>query len=413
MFDSSRIVVGLELGTSKICAVVGRLSDDGGPPHILGVGQARSRGVRKGEIVDVGQAEEDIREALSEAEEMANVIIRDVYLGVSGGHIGGFNNHGSHQVPSVDREITEEDVEHVIQNAKVANLGADRYAIHVNRHHFTVNGQEGISDPVGMVGQSLEVNVHITYGNFNRLQTPVRVVKDLQLDVDAIVFNGLASALASLTPEQKHQGTLVIDFGGGTTDYAVFHQGLLRHTGVLSVGGDHLTNDLAFFFKIPLCAAEKLKVEHGGVEITDDIRGRTLTLPSEHGLAEKSINLEHLRRIMRERVDETLRLIEEELNDRGITPYTQSGVVLCGGGANIPGILRMAEDVFQAPASVGRASAFSGARSALDQPEFATGLGLVRFGAMQDRRRKASSLISNLPLPRRVRESFESFLKRP
>ena len=266
MFDSSNVIVGLEVGTSKICAVVGEVADDGAPPNIIGVGQCRSRGVRKGEIVDVGQAEEDIREALGQAEEMANVVIRDVYLGVSGGHIGGFNNHGSHQVPSIDREITEDDVEHVIQNAKVANLGADRYAIHVNRHHFTVNGQEGISDPVGMVGQSLEVDVHITYGNFNRLQNPVRVVKGLQLEVDAIVFNGLASALAVLTPEQKQQGTLVIDMGGGTTDYAVFQQGLLRHTGVLAVGGDHLTNDLAYFFKVPLAAAEKLKIEHGGLD---------------------------------------------------------------------------------------------------------------------------------------------------
>ena len=411
MFDPSNIIVGLEAGTSKICAVVGEVSADG-PPNIIGVGQCRSRGVRKGEIVDVGQAEEDIREALGQAEEMANVVIRDVYLGVTGAHIGGFNNHGSHQVPSIDREITEDDVEHVIQNAKVANLGADRHAIHVNRHHFTVNGQEDIVDPVGLVGQSLEVDVHITYGNFNRLQNPVRVLKGLQLEVDAIVFNGLAAALAILTPEQKQQGTLVIDMGGGTTDYAVFQEGLLRHTGVLAVGGDHITNDLAYFFKLPLGAAEKLKLEHAGALVDETVKGRTLTLPSDHGLSGKTINLEHLRRVMSERVDETLRLIEEELTEKGVMPCVRSGVVICGGGANIPGIQRHAENIFQVPANPARASFMSGARAALDQPEFATGLGLVRFGAMQNRKRKGGGWFGTRMFRKGMKDTVEQIFKR-
>ena len=412
MFDPSNVIVGLEVGTSKVCAVVGEVLDDG-PPNIIGVGQCRSRGVRKGEIVDVGQAEEDIREALSEAEEMANVVVRDVYLGVSGGHIGGFNNHGTHIVPSIDREITENDVEHVIQNAKVANLGADRYAIHVNRHHFTVNGQEEINDPVGMVGQSLEVDVHITYGNFNRLQNPIRIVKGLQLEVDAIVCNGLASALAVLNPEQKQQGTLVLDMGGGTTDYALFHAGLLRHSGALAVGGDHVTNDLAFFFKVPLATAERLKIEHGSALADEAAKGRTLSLAAERGLAEKTINLEHLQRIMTERIEETLRLVAEEMEDKGLTRFVRSGVVVCGGGGNIPGLLRQAENVFQVPAQAGRATALSGAKTALDHPEFATGIGLVRFGALHSRKKKGPSLLSSLALPQKVRETVESFFKRP
>ncbi len=412
MFDAANIIVGLEVGTSKICAVVGEITE-GGPPNITGVGQCRSRGVRKGEIVDVRQAEEDIREALSQAEEMANVAIRDVYLGVSGGHLGGFNNHGSHQVPSIDRDITDDDVEHVIQNAKVANLGADRYAIHVNRHHFTVNGQDEISDPVGMVGQSLEVDVHITYGNFNRLQNPVRVLKGLQLEVDGIVFNGLASALALLTPEQKQHGALVLDIGGGTTDYVVFQNGLLRHTGVLAVGGDHLTNDLAYFFKLPLGVAEKLKIEHGGALMDDTVKGRSLTLGGEHGLSEKTINLEHLRRIMAERVDETLRLIEEELEDKGVLSFIRSGVVLAGGGANVPGLPRAVENIFQVPATVGRANAMSGATAALNAPEFATGIGLVRFGALQNRKRRGDWFSPTRFLPQRVKDKVERLLNRP
>jgi cell division protein FtsA len=411
MFDPCNVIVGLEVGTSKICAVVGEVTE-GSLPNIIGVGQCRSRGVRKGEIVDVGQAEEDIRVALSEAEDMADVVIREVFLGVSGGHIGGFNNHGVHQVPTIDRGVTEADVEHVIQNAKVANLGADRYAIHVNRHHFTVNGQENVIDPVGMVTQSLEVDVHITYGNFNRLQNPIRLVKGLQLDVEGIVFNGLASALAVLTPQQKQQGTLVVDLGGGTTNYALFQEGLIRHTGVLAVGGDHVTNDLAYFFKVPLVDAERLKVEEGGTCVDEQVKGRTVTLAAGQGMSGKTVNLEHLRRIMSERVDETLRLIEEELNEKGLMPYLRSGVVLCGGGAKVYGILAVAENVFQVPASIGSASAMSGAKESLNQPEFATGIGLVRFGAMQNRRKRGGGFFSGRLFQKRVKETVDQIFKR-
>ena len=411
MFDPSNIIVGLEVGTSKICAVVGETSSSS-TPNIIGVGQCRSRGVRKGEITNVSNASEDIRDALAEAEEMADVEIRSVWLGVSGGHVAGFNNHGSHQVPSVDRDITDDDVAHVMKNAKVANMGADRYPIHVNRHHFTVNGQDGISNPVGMLGQSLEVDVHITYGNFNRLQNPVRAVKSLQLEVEGIVFTGLASALAVLTPEQKQQGTLVIDIGGGTTDYAVFHEGLVRHTGVLAVGGDHITNDLAYFFKLPLVSAENLKLEHGGAFVEDSVKGRTIMLASEHGLPEKTINLEHLRRIMKERVEETLQLIEEELTDRNVMPFVRSGVVICGGGAHIAGIHRMAENVFQVPAYAGRSLAMSGTKATLDQPEFAAGVGLVRFAAMQTRRKKPGGFLPDGFIPSVVKETFEQLFRR-
>ena len=405
MSEASNIIVGLEVGTHKICAVVGDTT--GGAPNIIGVGQCRSHGVRKGEITDVPQAAEDIRDALAEAEKMANVEIREVWLGVSGGHIGGFNNHGSHQVPSVDRDITEEDVENVMKNAKVAEMGADKYAIHINRHHFTVNGQKSVVNPVGMVGQSLEVDVHITFGNFNRLQNPVRAVKGLQLDVLGVVFNGLASALAVLTPEQKRQGTLVIDLGAGTTDYALLHDGLVRHTGVLAVGGDHITNDLAYFFKAPMPTVEKLKKEQGGVLPNGDVKGKTITLPSDHGLPEKTINLEHLQRIMTARVEETLQLIEEELTDKGLMSNVRSGVVFCGGGARIPGLHRLAENIFQVPAETGHTVAMSGLKAALDEPEFATAIGLVRFASMQVRKKRGSSFLPDIFFPRGMRSTLE------
>src|SRR5579872_5998939 len=192
MFDLSSIIVGLEIGTSKICAVVGELNSDSAGLNIVGLGQAKSRGVRKGEICDAPAVEEDVRNAIVEAEQMADVEIRSVYLGVTGAHIRGFNNRGVHPVVSADREITAEDVQDVIKNAKAINLPTENHVLHAVRQHFHVDGHAGIVNPVGMLGARVEVDVHVVHGNFNRLQNPIRVVKGLQLEVEAIVFNGLA-----------------------------------------------------------------------------------------------------------------------------------------------------------------------------------------------------------------------------
>src|ERR1043166_8392949 len=262
MFDPSSIIVGLEMGTSKVCAVVGELSADNAL-NIVGLGQSRSRGVRKGEIADTSLAEEDIRHAIVEAEQMADVEIRSVYLGVTGGHVRGFDNRGVHPIVSADREITEDDVQDCIKNAKTINLPAQNHVIHAIRQHFLVDGQDGITNPVNMLGTRVEVDVHIVHGNLNRLQNAIRAVKGLQLEVDDIVFAGLASSLAVLSNDQKETGSLVVDIGGGTTEYVAYANGIIKHTGVLAVGGDHVSNDLAYGLKVPLSRAEQLKVEHG------------------------------------------------------------------------------------------------------------------------------------------------------
>src|SRR2546427_8945467 len=275
MFDPSSIIVGLEVGTSKVCAVVGELSSEGAL-NIVGLGQARSRGVRKGEIAEPQVAEEDVRHAIVEAEQMADVEIRSVYLGVTGGHLRGFNNRGVHPVVSADREISEEDVQDVIKNAKAINLPAENHVLHAIRQHFLVDGQDAIANPVGMLGARLEVDVHVVHGNLNRLQNAIRIVKGLQLEVDDVVFNGLASSLVLLTNEQKELGSLVIDMGGGTTDYVVYANGIIKHTGVLAVGGDHVSNDLAYGLKVPLSRAEGLKIEHGSALVAEGIKGKTV-----------------------------------------------------------------------------------------------------------------------------------------
>ena len=318
MFDDSNIIAGLEIGTSKICVVVGEQLAEGGL-NVIGLGQSRSRGVRKGEIINPEQVEEDLRAAVFEAEQMADVEIRSVYLGVSGGHIRGFNNRGVHPVVSADREISTDDVDDVLKNAKAINLPAENTVIHAVRQHFFVDGQEGVMNPVGMLGARLEVDMHVIHGHANRLQNIIRLVRGTSLEVDEIVFNGIATSLALLSNEQKEMGALVIDIGGGTTEYVVYFDGVIRHSGVLAVGGDHVSNDLAYGLKVPLSRAEKLKMEYGSAQVADAAKGQTISITNELGLELKRINVEHLQRIMSLRIEEIFRLIAQELESVGLT----------------------------------------------------------------------------------------------
>ena len=393
MFDQSSIIVGLEIGTSKVCAVVGEVGGDGAL-NIVGLGQSRSRGVRKGEIADPQVAEEDIRHAIVEAEQMADVEIRSLYLGVTGGHLRGFNNRGVHPVVSADREITEEDIQDVIKNAKAINLSGQNHVIHAIRQHFLVDGQDGITNPVGMLGSRVEVDVHVVHGALNRLQNAIRTVKGLQLEVDDIVFTGLASSLALLSSEHKELGSVVIDVGGGTTEYVVYANGIIKHTGVIAVGGDHISNDLAYGLKVPLGRAEQLKVEHGSAFLEDAAKGKTVVLSNELGLPLRTINLEHLQRIMSLRLEEIFQLIAQDLDQVGVMDFLRGGIFLCGGGARIPRIAELAGKLLQMPASVGKANSISGLKSALDQPEFAAPIGLVKFGSFQQRKRAVKSSLT-------------------
>jgi cell division protein FtsA len=393
MFESPSIIVGLEIGTSKVCAVVGELSPEGAL-NIVGLGQARSRGVRKGEICDTSLVEEDVRNAIVEAEQMADVEIRSVFLGVTGAHVRGFNNRGVHHIASADREITEDDVQDVLKNARTINLPAENHAIHNIRQHFLVDGQDGITDPVGMLGARVEVDVHVVHGNFNRLQNAVRLVKGLQLEVDEIVFTGLASSLALLTNEQKELGALVMDIGGGTTDYVVCANGVIKHVGVLAVGGDHLSNDLAYGLKVSLGRAEDLKIHYGAASVQNTADDETITVGKEVGMLLKVINLANLRRITAARLEEIFELVGQDLEQAGVLDYVRAGVFLCGGTARIPGIAALAERVLDMPASIGKANSISGLKSALDQPEFATAIGLVKFGSFHQPKRNGKATLA-------------------
>ena len=266
-------MVGLEIGTSKICVVVGEGRPDG-TIKILGVGQAPSRGVRKGEIVDFETAMKCVHEAVVDAETKSDVMIRSVYVGVAGSHIQSFNNRGSVALPEDRDEIDEQDIEDVKINAREVSIPAQNAFLHSIIQHYHVDGQDGVLNPVGMLGQKLEADFHIIHGVRTRIQNTIRCVKELPLEVEDVVFTALASAQVVLTQHQKNLGALVIDIGGGTTDYILYVDGAVKQSGVLGVGGDHITNDISMGLRIPMTRAEKLKIEEGSVTLGNSSAGR-------------------------------------------------------------------------------------------------------------------------------------------
>jgi cell division protein FtsA len=270
-----------------------------------------------------------------------------------------------------------------------------------------VDGQDGVTNPVGMLGARLGVDMHVIHGNANRLQNAIRLVRATSLEVDDVVFNGIASSLALLNNEQKELGALVIDLGGGNTEYVVYSNGVMRHSGVLAVGGDHVSNDLAYGLKVPLSRAEKLKIEYGSAIVSDAVKGQTISLTNELGLELKRINHEHLQRIMALRFEEIFELIAQDLERAGLVEYLRAGVLLCGGASRVPGLVKLAENVFQMNVSAGHACSVSGLTSALDQPEFAAGIGLVKFGSLKARRREGRSFF-----PRGLKDMFGKLMQR-
>ena len=390
MFGQSKIIVGLEIGTSKVCAVVGELDDDGNL-SFLGVGTAPSRGsVRKGEIINTELAEQVIHMALADAEERANIEIGGVYLGVTGAHIKGYNNRGVHPIASLEREIDEDDIRKVVHNAQ-PQLTEDQSVLHTIRQHFGVDGQEGVESPVGRLASRLEVEVHVVCGQTTRIQNPVRVVKGLGIEVEDIAFNGRVSALAAVTPQLREQGVILIDLGAGTTEYAVYLNGSLRHSGVLGVGGEHVSNDIGVGLKLSHGRAEKLKLEYGSAIINPNVAGRTVNFSSDVGLDDKSVKVGHLHQIMNARLAELFHLIRSELMKEELLKRIRGGVLLTGGGAHTPQIDVLGQQIFKTDVIIGRDLSENGPNNILDQPEYTAAIGLVKYGVQQMNQRKKTS----------------------
>jgi cell division protein FtsA len=383
---SNDLMVGLEIGTSKICVVVGEGRTDG-TLKILGVGQAPSRGVRKGEIVDFETAMKCVHEAVVDAEQKSDVMIRSVYVSVAGGHIQSFNNRGCVMVPEDRDEIDEQDIEDVKVSAREVSIPASNAFLHSIIQHYHVDGQDGVLNPVGMLGEKLEADFHIIHGVRTRIQNTIRCVKELPLEVEDVVFSALASAQVVLTQHQKNLGALVIDMGGGTTDYILYVDGAVKQSGVLGIGGDHVTNDISMGLRIPMARAEKLKIEEGSCVLGNCLPGETILLKDDSGFAGKEIERETLNTIVHLRLRENFELLKRTLEEEPFINYIGAGVFITGGCSLLDGIEHLAGEVFEMPAHAAHAQTIAGLTSAFENPQFSTAIGLIKYAqAVQSER---------------------------
>jgi len=346
---------------------------------ITGIGESPSMGVRKGEIIDLENAVTCVRSALGMAEENSGVIIRQVHLAVSGGHIQSVINRGAVPVLSPDGVVTEDDVGQVMEVARAVNLPPDREVLHTICQHFSIDDQERVVRPEGMVGARLGLDMLALHGVRNRLHNTVRVVRSIPMDVADVAFSGLCSALSVLTPEQKRMGVVVVDLGGGTTDYLAYAGSVVAAGSSLGVGGDHVTNDVGVAFGIPTSQAERLKCESGGAVVRPASASRRVSLPAEVGFPGRSVSVQALQTVVSARVEEMLTMIRKRLERDGILSHVGAGVVLTGGGAHLDGIAELAERVFEMPSAVGRPRNISGLATATEGPEYATACGLVQY----------------------------------
>ena len=372
-------VVALEIGTTKTIALVGEMREDG-QIMVTGMGERPSTGVRKGEITDLANAGICVRSVLERAEESSKVTIRQVLLSVSGGHIQGLINRGTVHVLDKDGEVTRDDVEQVMEVARAVSLPTDREVLHTVCQHFCIDNQERIIKPEGMEGSRLSLDMIVVHGVRRRLNTTVRVVRSIPVDVQDVVFSGLCSALSVLSVAQKKNGVVVVDLGGGTTDYLAYADNVVAAAGVLGIGGDHVTNDITIGFNIPMSRAEILKQESGSAIIVSRSRGKRVVLPPEVGFSGRTIDLRALHMVINARVDETLSMIKRRLEEQGILHHVGSGIVLTGGGAHLTGICELGEKIFGLPCTIGTPRNITGLAIATGGPEYATCSGLVQYG---------------------------------
>jgi cell division protein FtsA len=379
--SKEHIAVGLEIGTSKVCVAVADVRPDG-TLRVLGVGAAPSIGIRKGEIVHLESAHKCVRDALADAEQKSDVSIRSVYVGITGGHVASFNNRGVVELPEDRDEIDDDDVKEVERNARDVNIPEKNAFLHAIIQHYYVDGQDGVLTPVGMLGHKLEADYHIVHGIRTRVQNTIRCIKEVPLEVEDVVLNSLACAQVVVSQNQKNLGVLVVDIGGGTIDYLVYVDGAVKQTGVLAIGGDHITNDISMGLRIPIARAERLKIDEGSAVLGNCLPGETLFLPPEPGFAGREIERETLNGIVHSRLREAFELLKRRLDAEPFARYLGAGAVLTGGCSLIHGINHLAEDVLGLPVQPIQPPPLQGITSALANPQFSTVLGLVKYAQL-------------------------------
>ncbi|MCG8587956.1 MAG: cell division protein FtsA [Proteobacteria bacterium] len=375
------LIVGLDIGTTKICAIVAERTENG--VDVVGIGTHPSRGLRKGVVVDIDATVDSIKHAVEEAELMADCEITSVYAGIAGGHIRGFNSHGV--VAVKDREVRESDVKRVIDAAKAVAIPMDREVIHVIPQEFIIDDQDGIREPLGMSGVRLEAKIHIVTAAVTSAQNIVKCANKAGLNVIDIVLEPLASAQAVLADDERDLGVCMIDIGGGTTDIAVFHDGSIKNTAVLGLGGYHLSNDIAVGLRTPFDEAERIKKKFGVASARYLTSDDVISVPSVGGRRPREVSRKILCEIIEPRVEEILSLARQEIAKAGLEDYFPSGVVVTGGASALDGVPELAEEIFESPVRRGLPTHIGGLQDVVRSPMYATGVGLVLFGFSQTR----------------------------
>jgi len=372
--ETKDLIVGLDIGTSKVVVAVAEVSPDS-RFQVIGLGQARSEGLRKGVVVNIEATVQSIRRALEEAELMAACRIAEVYTGIAGSHIKSFNSSG--MVAIKDREVSAPDVQRVIETARAVNIPTDQQVLHVLTQEFIVDGQEDIREPIGMSGVRLEVKVHIVTGAVSAAQNVVKCVRRCGLEVTDLILQPLASSLSVLTADERELGSALIDIGGGTTDIAIFTGGAIRHTAVIPIAGDQITNDIAMALRTPIPDAEEIKLRHGLAKEVLAENADRIEIPGIGDRASRLLSRQALAAVIEPRVEELFTLVQKVLRESGYEEMLASGVVLTGGTALLPGIVELAEDVFLRPARVGWPSYSGPLADVVRNPRFATAMGLL------------------------------------
>ncbi|MDA8389836.1 MAG: cell division protein FtsA [Gammaproteobacteria bacterium] len=377
--NDARLVVGLDIGTSKVLAIVGEVSDSG-EIEIIGVGHQPSRGLKKGVVVNIESTVQSIQRAIEEAELMAGCQIHSVYAGIAGSHINSLNSHGI--VAIKNKEVADSDVARVLEAARALPIPADQKILHILPQEYIIDRQEGVREPIGMSGVRLEAKVHIVTGAVSAAQNIIKCVRRCGLEVDDIILEQLASSMSVLTEDEKELGVCLVDIGGGTTDISVFTQGAIRHTAVIPIAGDQVTNDIAVALRTPTQHAEDIKKKYGcayGQMVEDGV----VEVPSVGERAPRKLSRRTLAEVVEPRITELYELVGEDLRKSGFADLLGSGIVLTGGSAKMEGMVELAEEVFHTPVRLGAPQYVGGLSGVVHNPIFATGVGLVLFGNKQ------------------------------
>lgn len=375
------LIVALDIGTSKIAALVGEVGDDG-VIEIVGFGSHPSHGLKRGVVVNIESTVQSIQRAIEEAELMAGCEIHSAYTGIAGSHISSLNSHGI--VAIKDREVMQADVDRVIDAAKAVAIPADQKILHILPQEFIIDKQDGVREPIGMSGVRLEAKVHIVTGAVSAAQNITKCVKRCGLHVADVVLEQLASSHSVLTDDEKELGVCMIDIGGGTTDIAVFTEGAIRHTAVIPIAGDHVTNDVAVALRTPTKHAESIKREYGSV-LPDAVNPEeTIEVPSVAKRPPKQVHRRALAQVVSARYEELFALVQAELRRSGFEDLIASGMVITGGASSVEGAIDLAETMFQMPVRAGLPQHVSGLADIRDNPGYATGVGLLLYGLKQE-----------------------------